>query len=176
MTIPLGVVGPILLDGEFYHIPMATTEGCLVASTNRGCNVLTAAGGVKSTLEDEGMTRAPILKFRDIQQAAEVKRWLETPDHFSEIKSKFDSTSRFARLKDIFVKHTGKYNNRQLFSISNIFQLISFSQKKRTVNQTFLSKNISVAAFQNILAVKNQIKISRNFFHGKNSALARNFK
>lgn len=107
MTIPLGVVGPILLDGEFYHIPMATTEGCLVASTNRGCNVLTAAGGVRSTLEDEGMTRAPILKFRDIKQAAEVKRWLETPDHFSEIKSKFDSTSRFARLKDIFAKHTG---------------------------------------------------------------------
>ena len=109
MTIPLGIVGPILLDGELHTIPMATTEGCLVASTNRGCNVLMAAGGVTSTLEDEGMTRAPILKFRNIEQAAEVKKWLETPDHFEEIKSKFDSTSRFARLKDIFAKHTGKF-------------------------------------------------------------------
>jgi hydroxymethylglutaryl-CoA reductase (NADPH) len=43
VPIPLGVAGPLLIDGKLYQIPMATTEGTLVASTNRGCSALTVS-------------------------------------------------------------------------------------------------------------------------------------
>ena len=64
MPIPLGTAGPLLLDGKKYQVPMATTEGCLVASTNRGCRALFLSNGVRSSIFGDSMTRGPgIFKF-----------------------------------------------------------------------------------------------------------------
>ncbi|PFX34975.1 3-hydroxy-3-methylglutaryl-coenzyme A reductase-like isoform X1 [Stylophora pistillata] len=101
MPVPVGVAGPLLLDGENYHVPMATTEGCLVASTNRGCRALLLSGGVRSSVFSDGMTRGPVVRFPSAVLASNAKQWLEEEKNFMEIKKEFDSTSRFARLQSV---------------------------------------------------------------------------
>ncbi|KAF3779427.1 3-hydroxy-3-methylglutaryl-coenzyme A reductase 3 [Nymphaea thermarum] len=58
--------------GEVY-VPMATTEGCLVASTNRGCKAIYASGGVDVVCLRDGMSRAPVVRLPSARRAAELK-------------------------------------------------------------------------------------------------------
>jgi len=103
MPIPVGTAGPLILDGKKFVVPMATTEGCLVASTNRGCRALAAGGGVQSNILRNGMSRAPLVRFNSATRAAEVKAWMEVPDNFEIVAEAFNSTSRFARLEKLQV-------------------------------------------------------------------------
>ncbi|XP_060917854.1 3-hydroxy-3-methylglutaryl-coenzyme A reductase-like [Labrus mixtus] len=108
MPVPVGVAGPLLLDEKQFHVPMATTEGCLVASTNRGCRALSLSGGCRSRILADSMTRGPVVRLPSACRAAEVKVWLETLDGFSLIKEAFDQTSRFARLDKLLVCLAGR--------------------------------------------------------------------
>jgi hydroxymethylglutaryl-CoA reductase (NADPH) len=63
--IPVGVAGPLRVDNRDYFIPLATTEGALVASTTRGCKALTLCGGVATEVLDDGMTRAPVVQVQN---------------------------------------------------------------------------------------------------------------
>uniref|UniRef100_A0A4W4FXS2 3-hydroxy-3-methylglutaryl coenzyme A reductase n=1 Tax=Electrophorus electricus TaxID=8005 RepID=A0A4W4FXS2_ELEEL len=103
MPIPVGVAGPLLLDEKEFQVPMATTEGCLVASTNRGCRAVSLGGGVSSRVLADGMTRGPVVRLPSACQAAEVKAWLDSPEGFKCIKESFDRTSRFARLDKLLI-------------------------------------------------------------------------
>ena len=62
--IPLGVVGPLTVNGEFaagkFYVPMATTEGALIASVSRGSKAITASGGANARIIENGMSRAPV--------------------------------------------------------------------------------------------------------------------
>ncbi|SNX87268.1 probable 3-hydroxy-3-methylglutaryl-coenzyme A reductase [Melanopsichium pennsylvanicum] len=101
MPIPVGIAGPLNIDGQIMPIPMATTEGTLVASTSRGCKALNAGGGVTTVLTQDAMTRGPALEFPSVVQAAKAKRWIDSQEGASIIKAAFDSTSRFARLSSL---------------------------------------------------------------------------
>lgn len=68
MPVPVGYAGPLLLDGKEQYVPMATTEGCLVASTNRGCRALKQVG-VTSRIVGDGMTRGPVVRFPSLVEA-----------------------------------------------------------------------------------------------------------
>jgi len=90
VQLPVGVVGPLLLDGKEYLVPMATTEGCLVASTNRGCKAVTISGGASSVILRDGITRAPIVRFGSAKRAAEVKSFVEDARNFDDLAMVFN--------------------------------------------------------------------------------------
>jgi hydroxymethylglutaryl-CoA reductase (NADPH) len=101
LTVPVGAVGPLLLDGTTYTVPFATTEGALVASTTRGCKAICMSpGGATSAVLNDGMTRSPVVRVPSLACAARLKAFVESPDTFTLVKAAFDSTSRFARLKE----------------------------------------------------------------------------
>ncbi len=101
--IPIGFAGPLKVNGEFatgeYMIPMATTEGTLVASYNRGIKVLNLSGGVKCTVVADAMQRAPVFVFEDAREGRKFVTWII--DNFNTIKEQAETTSSVAKLKDI---------------------------------------------------------------------------
>lgn len=101
MPLPVGVAGPLIIDGTPFHIPMATTEGCLVASTMRGCKAINSGGGVQTILTQDGMTRGPCVSFPSLKRAGACKLWLDSEEGQKSIKKAFNSTSRFARLQHV---------------------------------------------------------------------------
>jgi hypothetical protein len=101
VPIPLGVAGPYKIDGKEYYIPMATTEGCLIASTSRGCKAISCASeGALTEILADGMTRGPVVKFPDIRKASAFKKSVEG-SYFLTVKEVFESTSRFAVLEKV---------------------------------------------------------------------------
>jgi hydroxymethylglutaryl-CoA reductase (NADPH) len=101
--VPLGIAGPLLVDGEHaqgeFYVPMATAEGTLVASYNRGMRLLYEAGGVKTTIVADHMQRAPAFMFTDARGARAFCRWLS--EHFDQIKAAAETTTSTGRLQEI---------------------------------------------------------------------------
>src|SRR3954464_14990203 len=101
--VPIGLAGPLLVDGEHaqgeFYVPMATAEGTLVASYNRGMRLLYEAGGVKTTIMADRMQRAPVFIMPSAREARALCSWLD--EHFDEIKAAAETTTRSGRLQDI---------------------------------------------------------------------------
>ncbi|GMH27373.1 hypothetical protein Nepgr_029216 [Nepenthes gracilis] len=108
VQIPVGIAGPLLLDGYKYLVPMATTEGGLVASTNRGCKAILESGGATSMILRDGMTRAPVVRFPTAKRASELKFYLEDPINFETLSTVFNKSSRFGRLQGIQCSIAGR--------------------------------------------------------------------
>ena len=109
LPLPVGVAGPLVIDGQSYFLPMATTEGVLVASTNRGCKAINAAGGAMTVLTGDGMTRGPCVGFPTLARAGAAKIWLDSEEGQKSMKKAFNSTSRFARLQSMKTALAGTY-------------------------------------------------------------------
>jgi hydroxymethylglutaryl-CoA reductase (NADPH) len=101
--VPIGLAGPLLVNGEHargeFYVPMATAEGTLVASYNRGMRLLHAAGGVTTTILDDRMQRAPSFVFDSAREARAFGEWLT--EHFDEIRAVAESTTGTGKLQDI---------------------------------------------------------------------------
>lgn len=101
LPLPVGVAGPLVIDGQSYFIPMATTEGVLVASASRGCKAINSGGGAITVLTGDGMTRGPCVSFETLERAGAAKVWLDSEAGQDVMKKAFNSTSRFARLQSM---------------------------------------------------------------------------
>jgi hydroxymethylglutaryl-CoA reductase (NADPH) len=101
--VPIGIAGPLLVDGEYargtFYVPLATTEGALVASYNRGMKLLHAAGGVRTTVVAEAMQRAPAFGFGSAREARAFGDWLTVS--IAEIKAEAEASTHVGRLHDI---------------------------------------------------------------------------
>ncbi len=129
--IPTGVIGPLRVigsaaNGEFY-VPLATTEGALVASYHRGTKACNLAGGATSICLVEGVQRSPLFKFNDIAELGQFLIWLLP--QMDELKKITENTSRFAKLTEIksniegnhliltFEYHTGDASGQNMVTL-----------------------------------------------------------
>jgi len=101
--VPMGVAGPVTVDGGAaageHYLPMATTEGALVASVNRGCSVVDAAGGAAARVTKSGMTRAPVFKVADVVEAEALVEWVR--DNEPTLREAAEATTSHGELLDV---------------------------------------------------------------------------
>mgnify|MGYP001817646191 FL=1 len=101
--VPLGIAGPLKVVGEHaqgdFYIPMATTEGTLVASYSRGMRVICECGGARATVVKHAMQRAPVFLFDNALEAREFGKWLD--EHIDSIRGVVATSSKTARLTEI---------------------------------------------------------------------------
>jgi hydroxymethylglutaryl-CoA reductase (NADPH) len=101
--VPIGLAGPLRINGEHaqgdFYVPLATTEGTLVASYNRGMRLLTESGGVRTTVLDESMQRAPVFVFDNALEARTFGEWVD--QHVDEIRAQAESTTSVGKLTEI---------------------------------------------------------------------------
>ena len=101
--VPIGLAGPLLVSGEHaqgeFFVPLATTEGTLVASYSRGMKLCRLAGGITTTVVDDRMQRAPVFTFPSAREARDFAAWLD--EHFAEIAAAAGETTSTGKLLDI---------------------------------------------------------------------------
>ncbi|ELY58969.1 hydroxymethylglutaryl-CoA reductase (NADPH) [Natronolimnohabitans innermongolicus] len=118
--VPMGVVGPVPVNGEAtsptsqhspsaandggaadgeYYLPLATTEGALLASVNRGLGVIRTAGGADARVTKNGMTRAPVFRVSGVAEAAETVEWVN--DNVETLAEAAESTTSHGELLDV---------------------------------------------------------------------------
>ncbi|WP_440888173.1 hydroxymethylglutaryl-CoA reductase [Vibrio sp. WZ-1] len=111
VNLPVGVAGPLRINGLFanddYLVPLATTEAALVASYNRGANLITAAGGASTLLISEGVSRTPVFGFLSLAEAAQFVSWVVT--QYDIFRNEAESTTTHGKLKDINVNIEGNH-------------------------------------------------------------------
>jgi len=114
VQMPIGVAGPLAVHGQYaegdFWIPLATTEGTLVASYNRGMRVVSECGGVKTTVVEQFMQRAPVFFFQDARAAVKFSQWLD--ENLDQIKAAAEGTTTVGKLQHI-----------QKFAVANMLYL-----------------------------------------------------
>jgi hydroxymethylglutaryl-CoA reductase (NADPH) len=103
VQVPVGIAGPLRVNGDYakgdFYVPLATTEGALVASVNRGAKAVTASGGAYVKVLKDGMTRAPLIWTPSVVEAVRFVEWVKA--NMEVLKGKVSEVTRHGRLLDL---------------------------------------------------------------------------
>ncbi|PWB86167.1 3-hydroxy-3-methylglutaryl-coenzyme A reductase [Methanobrevibacter woesei] len=158
LQLPIGVAGPMKINGEFckreVFVPLATSEGALVASINRGASTITASGGVNVRVISDIMTRAPVIKTSSSVESLKLKQWFE--DNFDRLKEIAESTTSHGKLLKIdpiliagsyvyprFVYSTGDSMGMNMVTIATE-KILDEMTKETSAQHIALSGNVCV--------------------------------
>jgi hydroxymethylglutaryl-CoA reductase (NADPH) len=116
VQVPLGVAGPLTIrhrgvnasEDQKYYVPLATTEGALVASVNRGCRAIAESGGARVISNRIGATRGPVFRVENLDQNRKLDTFLET--RFGELQQIARDTSGHLKLKKYTSGWHGRYH------------------------------------------------------------------
>jgi len=171
IQVPLGIVGPLKINGDYakgdFYVPLATTEGALIASVNRGAKAITKSGGAKVKIIFDGMARAPVFKLSSIEDVADFLQWVK--NNFQRIKEVTESTTSHGRLMKVepyvlgnnvwlrFVYETGDAMGMNMATIA--------TEKACELIEKEFGKAECVAVSGNMCSDKKQSQV--NSLHGR---------
>jgi hydroxymethylglutaryl-CoA reductase (NADPH) len=102
VQVPVGIAGPLRVNGEYavgdFYVPLATTEGALVASASRGCKAVTSSGGATVRILKDEMTRAPVFRVRGVVEARRVIEWVSNSENFENLRAAVKETTKHGEL------------------------------------------------------------------------------
>lgn len=171
IQVPLGIVGPLKINGDYakgdFYVPLATTEGALIASVNRGAKAITKSGGAKVKIVFDGMARAPVFKLSSIEDVTDFLQWVK--NNFQRIKEVTESTTSHGRLMNVepyvlgnnvwlrFVYETGDAMGMNMATIA--------TEKACELIEKEFGKAECVAVSGNMCSDKKQSQV--NSLHGR---------
>jgi len=158
VQIPMGILGPMKVKGEYangeFLIPLATTEGALVASVSRGVSTINDSGGATSTIIDKGTTRGPVLTAPTAKDAKEVAKWIDGNKDW--IKKVAEETDPHIKFKDVttkiigrnlffrFVYDTGDAMGMNMVTVATDKTLVEIENKFESLTHVALSGNYCI--------------------------------
>jgi hydroxymethylglutaryl-CoA reductase (NADPH) len=175
VQVPIGIAGPLLIQRgnspESFFLPLATTEGALVASINRGCKAISASGGVRVVSKRIGITRAPVFSVSNVSEGQKFITWIQK--NFHTIQTLAESTSSHLTLleitpwlmgKNVFLRFRFDTEDAMGMNMATIAvdKVVAFIEEQTTARCAALSGNVCVDKKPNFL----------NFIEGRGTSIS----
>lgn len=158
VQVPVGICGPLKVNGQSasgeFYLPLATTEGALVSSVARGCQIITMSGGADVRIISDSIVRTPVFVFSNLAKLDYFSTWIK--QNFAPVKKAAESTTSHGKLLEIeqypigtqlvlrFVYSTGDASGQNMTTIATRaaidFVLNNFDGK---IAEWFLESNLS---------------------------------
>ncbi len=148
VQVPIGIAGPVIIKGDYFNgkafIPLATTEGALVASVNRGCKAINESGGATTKIVKIGQTRAPLFEAESEDVAENLTEFVER--NFEAIKKVAEAESKHLKLMQIV-----PYTHEKLVWL----RMIANTGNAMGMNMiSIAAQNVGVYLEQNVKGIK----------------------